>query len=107
MKTLKFTSDLVQKVFSGEKTSTWRLFDDKNLQKGDHLVFIEKETGKEFAKAIITSVSERKFKDLTDADWQGHERFKSEKEMYEAYRKYYKLDVTPSSILKIVHFQLH
>lgn len=34
-KTLKFTPELSAKILSGEKTSTWRLFDDKNLQKGD------------------------------------------------------------------------
>ncbi len=107
MKTLKFTTSLVPLILSGEKTSTWRLFDDKNLQKSDELIFIEKETGKEFAKAAIVSVSERRFTDLTDADWQGHERFESEEKMYEAYKKYYKLEVIPSTILKVIHFKLH
>ena len=106
MKTLKFTSDLVPKILSGEKTSTWRLFDDKNLSVNDELVFIEKETGNEFAKAIITLVQERKFQDLTDEDWQGHERFENEQQMYEAYKKYYNLEVTPTSVLKVVHFSL-
>lgn len=32
-KALKFTPELSAKILSGEKTSTWRLFDDKNLQK--------------------------------------------------------------------------
>jgi len=107
MKTLKFASPLVPKILSGEKTSTWRLFDDKNLQKGDELIFIEKETGKEFIKAIIISVSEQKFNDLTDIDLQGHERFESDEKMYEAYKKYYKLEVTPDTVLKVIHFQLH
>ncbi len=107
MKTLKFTSDLVPLILSGEKTSTWRLFDDKKLQQGDELLFIENETGREFAKATITSVWERKFEDLTDTDWDGHEKFASEKDMYEAYSKYYKLEVTPTTVLKVIHFKLH
>ena len=45
MKTLKFASHLVQKILSGEKTSTWRLFDDKDLQVGDGLIFVNKDTG--------------------------------------------------------------
>lgn len=93
-------------VLSGKKTSTWRLFDDKNLSVGDKLIFIEKETNKEFAKAVITFILERTFSDLTDADFEGHEKFVSETEMYEAYQKYYKLPVTPNSILKIIHFNL-
>jgi hypothetical protein len=107
MKILKFTSNLAKKIISGEKTSTWRLFDDKNLQKGDELILVEKETSKEFAKATITSVRERKFEDLTEADYEGHESFESEEKMYEAYKKYYGSEVTPTSILKIIDFQLH
>lgn len=42
---------LVPLVLSGEKTSTWRLFDDKDLQKDDDLLLINKATGDEFAKA--------------------------------------------------------
>ena len=40
MKTLKFTTQLVEKILSGEKTSTWRLFDDKDFKNGDNLAFI-------------------------------------------------------------------
>jgi len=31
MKKLKFEPNLVPKILSGEKTSIWRLFDDKDL----------------------------------------------------------------------------
>jgi hypothetical protein len=31
MKTLKFYDNLIPLILSGEKTSTWRIFDDKNL----------------------------------------------------------------------------
>lgn len=107
MKTLKFTSELTKKILCGEKTSTWRLFDDKDLKKDDELIFIEKETGKEFAKAVIVSVGEKKFQDLTEKDWEGHEHFESEEKMYEAYKKYYGLEVSPTSVLKIIHFGLN
>ncbi len=56
MKTLKFSPHLVNKILSGEKTSTWRLFDDKDLQVGDTLGFIDKETGELFGNAVVTSL---------------------------------------------------
>lgn len=107
MKNLKFDSNLVSKILSGEKTSTWRLFDDKDLKNGDELIFIEKETGKEFAKAVIISAREKKFEDLNDEDFKGHRKYDTEKEMYEDFQKYYNLPVTPTSILKVIDFQLY
>ena len=44
MKTLKFTPELCGQILTGTKTSTWRLFDDKNLTVGDELTFVNKQT---------------------------------------------------------------
>lgn len=106
MKTLKFMPHLVPLVLSGEKTSTWRLFDDKDLQKDDNLLLINKVTGEEFAKAIIIKVEEKKLKDLKENDFEGHEKFESEEKMYEAYRSYYGDKVNPNTIIKMVDFRL-
>ncbi len=107
MKTLKFAPHLVPLVLSGEKTSTWRLFDDKDLQKGDELILINKETGVEFARATILNTREKKLKDLKADDFEGHEKFESEEKMYEAYRSYYGDKVTPDTIVKIVNFRMN
>lgn len=106
MKTLKFSPHLISLVLSGEKTSTWRLFDDKDLKKDDVLSMVNKSTGKEFAKAVITKTEEKRLGDLTDADFTGHERFESTEKMYEAYRGYYGDQVTPNSIVKMIDFKL-
>lgn len=106
MKTLKFMPHLVPLVISGEKTSTWRLFDEKDLQKNDNLLLINKATGEEFAKAIIIKVEEKKLKDLKENDFEGHEKFESEEKMYEAYKSYYGDKVTPETIIKMVDFSL-
>lgn len=98
--------NLVPLVLSGEKTSTWRLFDDKDLQKDDELSLVNKETGEEFVKAVITKVEEKKLKDLNNSDFEGHEKFESEEKMYEAYRSYYGDKVTPKTIVKMVDFKL-
>ncbi len=104
MKTLKFTSQLVDKILAGDKTSTWRLFDDKDLKNGDELIFINKDTGEQFGTAIITNLKVKTLDSLTDDDWVGHEKFSSEKEMYETYKKYYGSDVNNNSEVKILTF---
>jgi len=106
MKTLKFAPNLVSMVLSGEKTSTWRLFDDKDLCVGDELVLINKETGEEFARAVITKVKEKKLKDVKEEDFAGHEKFESEEKMYETYRKYYGDKVNPDTLVKMIDFDI-
>lgn len=106
MKTLKFAPHLVPLVLSGEKTSTWRLFDDKDLQKGDNLLLINKATEEEFSKAVIVKIQDKKLKDLKDDDFDGHEKFESEDKMYEAYKSYYGDKVTPDTIVKMVDFKI-
>lgn len=105
MKTVKFRPHLIPIVLSGEKTSTWRLFDDKDLKEGDELSLLNWETKEEFAKAIITKVEEKKIKDLEESDFDGHEKFESEEKMYETYKKYYGDKVTPDTIVKMVDFK--
>lgn len=106
MKQLKFKPHLVKKVLSGEKTSTWRLFDDKDLQEGDELELLDSETKEVFAKAHIDSVVVKKLGELTDEDWKGHERFPSEEEMYQTYNSYYDEEVTSDTEVKIIRFSL-
>ena len=107
MKTLKFSPYLVMLILSGKKTSTWRLFDDKNLTTGDDLMLIDRSTGKEFAKATIVSIVERKFKDIGTKDFDGHETYKGEDEMYKVYQGYYKdQKITPETDVKIINFKL-
>ncbi len=105
MKTLKFKQHLVDKILKGEKTSTWRLFDDKDLQIGDQLEFINKDTLETFGYAKIISLKTKTLGNLNDEDWIGHERFSSEAEMYETYRKYYGDGVNKETEVKILSFE--
>lgn len=106
MKTLKFMPHLVPQVLSGVKTSTWRLFDDKNLTEGDDLLMLNKETGEEFAKARITKVREKKLGELTDADFEGHEKYKDQEDMLNHYKSYYGDKVTLDTPIKLIDFKL-
>tara|TARA_Y100000034_G_C6664819_1_gene291594 strand:+ start:163 stop:486 length:324 start_codon:yes stop_codon:yes gene_type:complete len=106
MKTLKFREKLSEKILSGEKTSTWRLFDDKNLQQDEIVSFLVWETKEEFAKAKLVDVKETNLGELTEEDWEGHEKFNSEEQMYQTYSKYYLQEVTKDTIVKIIKFKL-
>lgn len=106
MKSLKFSPSLISQILSGEKDSTWRLFDDKDFKEGDDVSLINKETLEEFGIAKVTSTREKKLKDLVDSDFEGHERYESEEKMYETYRSYYGDRVSPDSTLKIIKFKL-
>lgn len=104
MKTLKFRPHLVQQIIEKKKTTTWRLFDDKDLQIADELIFINKDNDEEFGTAKITDLKVRTLGTLTDEDWVGHEKFKNDEEMFETYKKYYGDKVNLDSEVKIIYF---
>ena len=106
MKKLKFSPNLVSLILKGEKTATWRLWDDKDLQTGDVVEFVNFETGELFAKAILTRVITKPFKDLEEQDKYGHEKYGSDKELFEMFEKYYGKPVEENTPFKIIWFQL-
>jgi len=106
MKIVKFQKNLVSLVLDGSKTSTWRLFDDKNLSVGDKLELREFNKDAPFANARILGVIEKSFSELTEADKKGHESFSSDEDMYKTYSQYYKTNVDAQTKLKIIRFEL-
>ena len=107
MKALKFKDYLVPKILDGSKVITQRFFDDKDLQIGDELLFINSDSGKEFTKVEIISVREKKLREITEADFEeGHERYKNQEDMLAHYRDYYGDKVDVNSVIKIVKFKL-
>lgn len=106
MKVLKFRKYLVPLVISGEKDSTWRLFDDKDLRVDDDIELQEFITNRPFATGKIVKVLEKKFGELTDDDKQGHETFETDTDMYAEYSKYYRTKVDQNTPLKIIWFEV-
>lgn len=106
MKSLKFTNCLIPLIISGDKTATWRLFDDKDLKVGDEISLINKMTGEQFASAVIISVKEKALGDINDSDFDGHEKFESKEKMFEEYHSYYGNRITPESVVKMIDFKL-
>src|SRR5947209_4915394 len=104
-KTIKFSPDLVPLVLSGKKTSTWRLFDDKDLKEGDIIDFIKRPELVKFVEAKLTSIIEKPLGELTKEDKEGHEKFSSDEEMYKTYSGYYNKPVGPETTIKLIRFK--
>ena len=106
MKTLKFRKELSELILKKEKTTTWRIFDDKDIKQGDIMQFLVWETKEVFADAKIINVIEKKFKDLDEQDLEGHEKFESKEQMYKTYSTYYNKIVDENTLVKIIKFEL-
>jgi hypothetical protein len=106
MKTLKFRSHLIPAITDGTKTSTWRLFDDKDLRVGDELEFVDHESKEKFARARIVRVREKKLGELNAADFEGHQTYENEASMLDHYRKYYGDRVSLNTPVKMIDFEI-
>ena len=106
MQTLKFRKELSELILKNEKTTTWRIFDDKDIKQGDVIQFLVWETKEVFANAKIINVIEKKFKDLDEQDLNGHEKFASKEQMYATYSTYYNKTVDENTLVKIIKFEL-
>jgi hypothetical protein len=105
MKQLKFSEPLPALVLGGTKTSTWRINDKKDIVNGDELSLCDND-GREFAKALAIDVLITTFGEMTDSDKEGHEAFANDEEMYATFSRYYNMEVSPKTNLKIIKFKL-
>lgn len=112
MKTIKFEHHLAQMIREGAKTATWRIYDDKNISVNDEVELIDKvdpqktDTWQVFANAVIDVIIEKRLGDIKEADFEGHETFKSKEEMITTYQRYYGPQVDEQTPVKIIHFHL-
>jgi ribonuclease HI len=110
MKTLKFDHELAGLILKGEKTSTWRLYDDKDLSVDDAIKVVDKvnpdepTTWQVIGTAKVTEVTEKKLGSVSDEDMAGHEAFDSKEQMLNTYKTYYGERVTFDTPVKIIHF---
>ncbi len=110
MKTLKLEHHLAELVLKGEKTSTWRMYDDKDIAVNDGIQLIDKvdphdrTTWQPIGIAHVNTVIQKRLGDITAKDMDGHEQFSSEMEMVQTYRKYYGKQVSVATPVKIIQF---
>lgn len=107
MKTLKLDHELSMLVLAGQKNTTWRLKDDKNLAVNDDIELIDKvdaekpETWLKIGTAKIDVISEKRLGEVIESDY---ETYTSKEEMVRTYQSYYGEDVNENSPVKIVQF---
>lgn len=110
MKSLKFEHELAQQILKGEKTSTWRINDDKDLSVDDKVVLIDKVDSKDkeswvgIGIATINEVQQKRLGDINPSVGDGHETYLSKEAMYETYRSYYGDSIGPKTPIKVIHF---
>ena len=104
-KSLKFTPELTKLIIEGFKTTTWRLFDDKNLLVGDILILATRDKSQvsNFAKAIIKDIKIRTLSTLQPEDYEGHEPSPNP---LADYNKYYGDKVQSDSEVIVIKFKI-
>jgi hypothetical protein len=105
VKVLRFFEPLPDLILSGEKDTTWRINDDKNLEPGDLLSLVDRQRN-EFGKAKVLWTKNTTFEDLSKEDVKGHEKFKNTGEMLLTYSGYYNVTTTLKTPIKVVKFKL-
>ena len=106
MKTLKFKNFKAGWILERIKTSTIRIFDDKDLKEGDELELINSDSGEFFARAVVTGVVCKTLGDVDDVDLDGHEKWDNKDEMLQSLKKYYGEKVNLDTVVKIIKFEL-
>ncbi len=111
MKTLKFDHDLAVLILSGKKTSTWRLYDDKDLSVNDNFNVVDKVDPKDpstweiVGRGRITEIIEKNLGDVNSKDMEGHDSFESKEGMLKEYQNYYGQNVDYKTPVKIIFFE--
>lgn len=112
MKTLKLDHDLAESVRKGKKTSTWRLYDDKDIRVNDKVELLDKvdpnnpESWVGIGVARIDVVNEKRLGEINESDAIDHGKFASRAAMLKEFQKYYGPQVTYETPVKIIHFSL-
>ncbi len=106
MKRLHFSPNLIDLIMTGKKTSTWRLWDDKDLTEGEVIEFANSKTRAVFAKAKLVKVVEKPFDQLSEEEKVGHEKYNDPNEVYEKFSGYYGRKVDQNTPFKVIKFEL-
>jgi ribonuclease HI len=110
MKSLKFDHKQAQLILDGQKTNTWRLYDDKDIAVGDEINIIDKidpgnpATWKVIGTAHIDAIIQKRLGKVDESDYQGHEKFTTIEQLVKTYQAYYGPQVDLQTPVKIIHF---
>lgn len=110
MKTLKLQHDQANDIRNGTQTSTWLLYDDKNLAVNDEVELIDTvdpanpESWKVIGAGRIDSIVEKRLGSTSADEYEGHGAFTSSEEVIAKYKLHYGSQVSADTPVKIIHF---
>ena len=111
MKTLKLNHESAKLISSGTARFTWRIFDDKQLSVNDEVQLIDKvdpgerETWAPIGVAVIESVTEKRIRDITEAERQLYENVYGKiNDVVETFSTFYNKEITDQDVVKIITF---
>ncbi len=110
MKTLKLDHELAQQIADGQKTSTWRINDEKDISVNDEVQLIDKvdahnrSTWRPIGVATVDTVVQKRVGELTLEDMEGHEKYGSIDSLLEVFRGYYGSGITEQTPIKLISF---
>lgn len=110
MKKLKLEHALAEQVLRGEKRTTWRMFDDKDLSVNNDVELIDKvdpnnpESWRRIGVGHINKVIEKRLGEIEAADMDSYHKYASQAEMLHAFQGYYGSNVTLNTPLKLIYF---
>ncbi len=110
-KQIKFDHQLADDVQSGNKTTTFRFFDDKHIGVGDVLSVVDKVEKDNPASWMVIGdmqvdeVIEKRVGELEAADWAGHETYESSEIFLDTFRYYYGKPIDADTPVKIIRFR--
>lgn len=110
MKSLKLNHEFAQQVLAGQRTSTWRINDDKDLHVNEDVQLVDKvnplepSSWRPIGVARITTILEKQIGKVTQHDVAPGEQLKPLKALIEEYRGYYGHQVNAETPVKIITF---
>lgn len=104
MKSLKFTAEQIPEIEQGRQTSTWRIFDDKELSVGDELQFINCDNATVFGYGLVGQIVIKRIKDLNEFDQDGHKKYDNLGQIITEFTRFYGPGVTADTIIKVVKY---
>jgi ribonuclease HI len=110
LKYVKVSHKVSKLIMDGEKSSTWRINDEKNISVDDAIGIIDKVDPKDpsswqiIGTGHVNSVIQKRLSDVHSDDLGPGETFDSRQEMMKTFRKYYGPDISERTTLKIINF---
>ncbi len=109
-KQIKFEHQLAEDILNGEKTTTFRFFDDKHISVGDVLRVVDKveqdnpASWQFIGDMEVREVIEKRVGELSASDWAGHETYESAEIFLDTFRYYYNRPIDNDTPVKIIRF---